>query len=55
MNERSEHDERDFGGPGWEKEHSVDHADYLDSIFDEDDPFHEEALKSYNEERARRG
>ena len=32
--------------PGWEKEHGVDHADFLDALLDDDDPLHEVASRA---------
>ena len=32
--------------PGWEKEHGIDHADFLDALHNPDDPLHEVALRS---------
>jgi hypothetical protein len=36
-------DDRELGGPGWEREHGADHADYLDALHDPDDPLHQAA------------
>jgi hypothetical protein len=30
--------------PGWRREHTVDHADYLDALLDPDDPLHAVAV-----------
>lgn len=37
-------DERDLGGPGWEREHATDYGEYLDALADPDDPMHEAAM-----------
>ena len=31
---------------GWQHEHAIDHADFLDALFDPDDPFHEVATRA---------
>jgi len=40
--------------PGWEKEHGGDYGEYLDSLHDPDDPFHDIAVAGEKEERAKR-
>ncbi len=46
--------EKQAFAPGWEKEHAVDHADYLDSLMDPEDPFHEKAVEAAQQDRAAR-
>jgi hypothetical protein len=41
-----EDDERDLGGPGWEREHAIDYSDYLDALLDPDDPLHAVAVEA---------
>jgi hypothetical protein len=40
-----EDNDRDLGGPGWEREHGADYADYLDAVNDPDDPLHGAATR----------
>ena len=39
-------DARKSDAPGWEHEHAVDYADFLDALLDPDDPLHEVAKRA---------
>jgi hypothetical protein len=44
--EGPDRDARKAEDSGWEREHAVDYADFLDALLDQDDPLHAVATRA---------